>query len=75
MALNTNSTGVGEIVEGQDHIFGIPQLPIPKGFNLKHRYEPIVEQMTKLMMKDGKLSIAQRVGGRKYFQIQNTMQS
>lgn len=62
LAINVDTAGSQGPLEGQDHIFGIPQIPIPSGFNLKRRYEPIVEQVTKLMMRDGKLSIAQRVG-------------
>ena len=62
LAIDVSSTGSHGPSEGQDHIFGIPPIPIPSGFNLKRRYEPIVEQVTKLMMRDGKLSIAQRVG-------------
>jgi len=36
-------------------------LPLPRNANLKHRYDPVAEQVTKLMMKDGKLSMAQKV--------------
>ena len=28
---------------------------------MKHRYDPVVTQVTKLIMQDGKLSVAQRV--------------
>ena len=41
--------------------FGLPELPIPKDGHLKHRYDPVVEQVTKLIMQHGELSIAQRV--------------
>jgi small subunit ribosomal protein S7 len=44
------------------HKFGLPNLPLPSSSNLKHRYEPVVEQVTKLLMRHGKLSVAQRVG-------------
>jgi hypothetical protein len=47
--------------EDEGHKFGLPTLPLPPGSNLRKRYEPIVEQVTKLLMKDGKLSVAQRV--------------
>lgn len=43
------------------HIFDLPALPLPPNSNLKHRYDPIVKQFTNLMMRDGKLSKAQRV--------------
>jgi len=36
-------------------------LPLPRTANLKHRYDPVAEQVTKLMMRDGKLSKAQKV--------------
>src|ERR1700730_1091850 len=46
----------------QGHKFGLPSLPLPSNAHLKHRYDPVVEQVTKLLMRHGKLSIAQRVG-------------
>jgi len=46
----------------QGHKFGVPEPPIMKDRNHKTRYHPIVEQMTKLLMRDGKLAKAQRVG-------------
>ncbi|KAK2629345.1 hypothetical protein QTJ16_000165 [Diplocarpon rosae] len=42
------------------HRFGLPDLPIPANANLKYRYDPIVSQVTTLLMKHGKLSVAQR---------------
>lgn len=44
------------------HKFGLPNLPIPSDYNLKHRYDPVISQVTNLLMKDGKKSVAQRVG-------------
>jgi len=44
------------------HKYGLPDLPLPSNRNLKHRYDPVVSQVTNLLMKDGKLSVAQRVG-------------
>ena len=44
------------------HKFGLPELPIPSANNMKHRYDPVVTQVTNLLMKDGKKSVAQRVG-------------
>lgn len=49
-------------VENPGHKFGMPQRPWPQGFNLKKRYHPVLEQITRLLMRDGKLSVAQRVG-------------
>jgi small subunit ribosomal protein S7 len=46
----------------QGHKFGLPSLPLPSNTHLKHRYDPVVEQVTKLLMRHGKLSVAQRVG-------------
>jgi hypothetical protein len=40
--------------------FDMPE-PLPRTENLKHRYEPIVDQFTKLIMRDGKLATAQKV--------------
>ena len=46
-------------VEG--HKFGLPNIPIPRDMNMKRRYEPVLDQVTKLLMRDGKLAKAQRV--------------
>ena len=48
-------------VQNQGHIFGLPELPLPSTSHLKHRYDPVVHQVTNLLMEDGKLSKAQRV--------------
>ena len=48
-------------VQNQGHIFGLPELPLPSTSHLKHRYDPVVHQVTNLLMQDGKLSKAQRV--------------
>ncbi|RKF73147.1 37S ribosomal protein S7, mitochondrial [Golovinomyces cichoracearum] len=45
---------------GEGHKFGLPELPIPSDGNLKYRDDPIVQQVTNLLMKDGKKSVAQR---------------
>ncbi|KAL1841880.1 hypothetical protein VTJ49DRAFT_6479 [Mycothermus thermophilus] len=45
-------------VEG--HKYGLPELPLPSQKNSKYRYDGVVEQLTKLIMKDGKLAKAQR---------------
>lgn len=41
--------------------FEMPTLPLPKDGHLKHRYDPVVEQVTNLLMRHGKKSVAQRV--------------
>ncbi|KAL8974369.1 MAG: hypothetical protein Q9197_001386 [Variospora fuerteventurae] len=45
---------------GSGHIFDLPALPLPANMHLKYRYAPIVKQVTNLLMRDGKLSVAQR---------------
>jgi hypothetical protein len=49
-------------VENPGHKFGLPTLPIPSTNNIKHRYDPIVAQVTGLLLRHGKLGVAQRVG-------------
>jgi small subunit ribosomal protein S7 len=41
--------------------FELPVLPIPKDAHVKHRYDPVVDQVTNLLMRHGKKSVAQRV--------------
>lgn len=43
------------------HKWALPQRPYAEGFNHKKRYHPVLEQITRLLMRDGKLSVAQRV--------------
>ncbi|KAK4189374.1 ribosomal protein S7 domain-containing protein [Podospora australis] len=42
------------------HKFGLPELPIPSEMHKSYRYDAVVNLMTKLLMKDGKLAKAQR---------------
>ncbi|KAK0640883.1 ribosomal protein S7 domain-containing protein [Cercophora newfieldiana] len=46
--------------EVHGHKFGVPALPIAPDMNHKRRYDTVVEQVTKLLMRDGKLAKAQR---------------
>ena len=46
---------------GNGHKFGLPSLPMARTDHFKHRYDPVVEQLTKSLMWDGKLATAQRV--------------
>ncbi|KAK0707430.1 ribosomal protein S7 domain-containing protein [Lasiosphaeris hirsuta] len=46
--------------EVEGHKFGMPSLPLPRDLHHKHRYDSVVVQLTKLLMRDGKLSKAQR---------------
>ncbi len=48
-------------MEAQNEDFGLPELPLPSNANMKYRYNPVVKQVTSLLMRDGKLSVAQRV--------------
>ncbi|KAL8952905.1 MAG: hypothetical protein Q9222_001195 [Ikaeria aurantiellina] len=47
-------------VQAAGHSFDLPALPLGENMHLKHRYAPIVRQVTNLLMRDGKLSVAQR---------------
>ena len=42
--------------------FEMPSLPLPKDGHVKHRHDPVVEQVTNLLMRHGKKSVAERVG-------------
>ena len=47
---------------GFGHKFPLPDLkPLGKAVNFKKRYDPVVEQVTRSLMRDGKLSRAQKV--------------
>jgi small subunit ribosomal protein S7 len=48
-------------VQKAGHKFGLPQKPYPEGFHVKKRYHPVLEQITRLLMRHGELSVAQRV--------------
>ncbi|KAL7817220.1 ribosomal protein S7 [Trichoderma gracile] len=47
-------------VQKAGHKFGLPQKPYPEGFHVKKRYHPVLEQITRLLMRHGELSVAQR---------------
>jgi hypothetical protein len=53
-------------MEPPGYKFEAPTMPLPKTENVKRRYDPLVEQFTKLLMRDGKLSLAQNVRIPKY---------
>lgn len=48
-------------VQNEGHVFGLPELPLPSTAHIRHRYDPVIHQVTNLLMEDGKLSVAQRV--------------
>ncbi|KDN71910.1 putative 30S ribosomal protein S7 [Colletotrichum sublineola] len=47
--------------EPLSHKFPLPKLPLPPHSHLKSRYHPVLDQLTNLMMRDGKKAQAQRV--------------
>jgi hypothetical protein len=55
------------------HKFPLPTLPLPSKMHVKHRYDPLLVQLTRLLMKDGKLSKAQRVQFLTHFQLPDTV--
>ncbi|KAI9733592.1 MAG: hypothetical protein M1834_003194 [Cirrosporium novae-zelandiae] len=58
---NSLSTPAASSVETPGHKFPLPDAAsMPRFMHLRHRYSPIIDQMTKLIMRDGKLSVAQR---------------
>jgi small subunit ribosomal protein S7 len=52
-------TPLDPTVEG--HKYGLPDLPLPEDKKVKHRYDAVITQITRLLMRDGKLAKAQRV--------------
>ncbi|KAH7157794.1 ribosomal protein S7 domain-containing protein [Dactylonectria estremocensis] len=50
----------GEELETVGAKFGLPTRPWPEDYNHKKRYHPVLHQITRLLMRDGKLSVAQR---------------
>ncbi|KKA30011.1 hypothetical protein TD95_004400 [Thielaviopsis punctulata] len=46
--------------EKPGHKFPLPELPLPPNSQLKERYHPVLHQIVRLLMRDGKLSRAQR---------------
>lgn len=43
--------------------FDVPET-LPRSEHLKHRYDPLLDQFTKMLMRHGKLSAAQKVSFR-----------
>ncbi|KNG44857.1 universal stress protein [Stemphylium lycopersici] len=40
--------------------YEMPSLPLPKDGHVKHRHDPVVDQVTNLLMRHGKKSVAER---------------
>ena len=60
--LGTQEPAVVEYPEGGlGHKFALPEMPMPRTEHFKHRYDPVVDQLTKSLMRHGKLSAAQKV--------------
>ncbi|EME45250.1 hypothetical protein DOTSEDRAFT_43622 [Dothistroma septosporum NZE10] len=45
---------------GPGHKYPLPELPLYQQLHKDHRYDPVVQQVTNLLMQDGKKSVAQR---------------
>lgn len=59
---DTRAVGLEYPGAGFGHKFPLPDLsPLGKAANFKNRYDPLVHQMTRSLMRDGKLSLAQKV--------------
>lgn len=50
-----------EVAPSRSYKFPLPTLPLPPHSHLKSRYHPVLDQLTNLMMRDGKKAQAQRV--------------
>ncbi|KAK4502101.1 hypothetical protein PRZ48_005524 [Zasmidium cellare] len=46
--------------ESKGHKFPLPTMPLPSNLRKDYRYDPVVNQVTNLLMQDGKKSVAQR---------------
>ena len=58
---NIKESGMSTAISNPGHIFALPELPLPENDRLKHRYDPLILQVTNLLMRDGKKGLAQRV--------------
>lgn len=61
LAKEESLTTIEEGLQNPGHKFPLPVLPLGEGSKLKARYHPVLEQLSRLVMRDGKLSVAQRV--------------
>ena len=48
-------------IEQEGHLFGLPEMPMPRNMHLRRRDDTMIGQLTRLIMRDGKLSKAQSV--------------
>lgn len=56
----TSNSSVAVVEENAGHKFGLPAIPLPNNMHKDYRYEPIVDQVTNLMMQHGEKAKAQR---------------
>ena len=49
------------VAGGAGHKFPLPELPLPWHMQMKSRYHPVLTQISRLLMREGKLSKAQSV--------------
>lgn len=55
------ATGLKVVGSGEGHNFPLPELPLPWYMQMKKRYHPVLAQVSRLLMREGKLSKAQSV--------------
>lgn len=55
------ATGLKVVGSGEGHKFPLPELPLPWHMQMKNRYHPVLMQISRLLMREGKLSKAQSV--------------
>jgi small subunit ribosomal protein S7 len=61
VAASETAVGAAATAETPGLKFPLPTGPFGPEFNQKKRYHPVVDQLTRLLMRDGKLGVAQRV--------------
>ncbi len=61
MGLVGHIKGTNQVSENPGLKFPMPPILPRRESHVKHRYDPIVDQVTNLLMRHGKKSIAQRV--------------
>lgn len=61
LAKEESLAAIEDGLQNPGHKFPLPVLPLGEGSKLKARYHPVLEQLSRLVMRDGKLSVAQRV--------------
>lgn len=59
--LREAATGLKVVGAAEGSKFPLPELPLPWYMQMKNRYHPVLAQISRLLMKDGKLSKAQSV--------------